>query len=137
MTRPPDRKPGPGPDDPELIRALARHYAPGSLSEAERAAFDARLRERLAARPRRPLLVPLASAAALGLAAWLGLAQLRAPTAVPQAPALVVADAQEEAVDPWEYALLFEDIAPAQDAEDEALPGDYAAIASLWLGEGT
>jgi hypothetical protein len=137
MTGPLDRKPGLAPEDERLVRALARHYTPEPLSEAARAAFDARLRERLAARPRRALLVPLATAAALGLTAWLGLSQLRAAPAVPDAPGPAVAETEEEAVDRWEYALLFESLVPAEEADDEALPDDYAVIADLWLAEGT
>jgi hypothetical protein len=123
-----------GPDRPERDgdeRWLARvreAYAPPPASAAERAAFDARLRERLEA-PRRAPWLPLSVGAGLATAALAALLALW-PEAAVRAPDRTVA-----AADDWSGELLLDDGSAYGDADDseDALPPQYAAIAGVWL----
>ena len=119
-----------GNDGPDLERWLERMrdgYAPPPATPAQRAAFDARLRERVDA-PRRGLpWLPLSVGAGLAAAALAALLVLRAPVAT--APAGVAA-----ADDEWAGEILLEDgSAYGDDDPEDALPPQYAAIASAWL----
>jgi ferric-dicitrate binding protein FerR (iron transport regulator) len=127
---------GAGPDRPEedadLVRWIDRvreGYAPPPASPAQRAAFDARLRERLAAPPRRTAWLPLSVGAGLATAA-LTAALAFWPEPGARAPERVAA-----AQDDWAGDLLLEDGSAYGDAEEpeDALPPQYAAIASVWL----
>ncbi|HVH06154.1 MAG TPA: hypothetical protein VNE71_09175 [Myxococcota bacterium] len=102
-------------------------YAPPPVTPAQRAAFDARLRERIES-PRRGLpWLPLSVGAGLATAALAALLVRRAPVAT--APAGVAA-----ADDEWAGEILLEDgSAYGDDDPEDALPPQYAAIASAWL----
>lgn len=119
-----------GNDGPDLERWLERvrdGYAPPPVTPAQRAAFDARLRERVDA-PRRGLpWLPLSVGAGLAAAALAALLVLRAPVAT--VPAGIAA-----ADDEWAGEILLEDgSAYGDDDPEDALPPQYAAIASAWL----
>jgi hypothetical protein len=106
-------------EDARFVERLRSLYAPEPLEGARRAAFDARLRERIA-RPRWPLaLIPAFTAAALALVVWNSLPGERAVTPAPARPASAA----------WEEVLFEGDPAQEQaiDARDE-LPPDYKAI---------
>ena len=116
--------------DVDLARWLERvreGYAPPEATPAQRAAFDARLRERLEG-PRKARWLPISIGAGLAAAAVAALLVLRTPTA--PAPEPVAA-----ATDDWADAVLLDDgsgYGEGGDAED-ALPPQYAAIASAWF----
>jgi hypothetical protein len=124
------RRDGPE-DDGDLARWLARvreGFAPPDTTPAQRAAFDARLRERLETPPRAARWLPVSIGAGLAAAAVAALLVLRTP-AVPT-PERAVA-----ATDDWADEVLLDDgsgYGEGDDAED-ALPPQYAAIASAWL----
>ena len=137
-----EREPRPPlePQDARLVRIIARHYAPAPLDAARAAAFDARLRERLARRRRLRLVPPLvAAAAAASLAALVVVRGMQdAPPPDPASARVARAQAGVERVDPaWERAVLYAEPAQAGLDEDDvegALPPEYAAIDALFLG---
>ena len=110
-------------EDARFVEQLRSLYGPEPLEGARRAAFDARLRERIA-RTRWPLtLIPAFTAAALALVIWNSL-----PGAPPPTPAPAVTASRESAA-AWEEALFESDPAEVQAVSvHEELPPDYRAI---------
>jgi hypothetical protein len=121
-----DDRPALGPEDETLVRRVADAYRAPAMSAPARRAFDARLDERLARRrsPRlRPWLV-LAPAAAVALT-WLVLARAPLERTHPDAAAVAAADDSD----------LEATLVAANDSDsDDALPDDYEAIATFFLG---
>jgi len=134
-------------EDRDWLDRVAEIYRAPELAPGRRAAFDARLADRIARRQRRRGLLGAAAAAAAaaglaGAGVWsLGGAPSDPPRADAPAdarPAVVAgvpagrgASGSDEAV---EDALL--DLANAElEASGEALPDEYAAIAGVFLGE--
>jgi hypothetical protein len=121
----PDRREAEGDDAPWLAR-VREAYAPPPPTPAQRAAFDARLHDRLAGGHRAPWL-PISIGAGLATAALAAVLALR-PAPV-ETPANVAS-----ADDPWaDELLLGEGGYAAADEADDGLPPQYAAIASVWL----
>jgi hypothetical protein len=130
------------------VRELATLYAPPAPSPAQRAAFDARLRERIERRRRQRALVPALAAAALAATVVWAVAPRVLQTRAPEAPAARVAARPSEAA--WEARLLYTDAygdtyvdasytdssaaGAAASADRAELPDDYAAIDSLFFG---
>jgi hypothetical protein len=116
----------PGHDDERWLARVRKSYAPPEPTPARRAAFDARLRERVEAPRRGPPWLPISIGAGLAAAAVAALLVLRAPVSTSPVP---VASS-----DDWAGELLLDDgSAYGEDAEEDALPPQYAAIASAWL----
>jgi len=123
MTREPELEEELTREDARFVEQLRSLYEPEPLEGARGAAFDARLRERIA-RPRWPLaLIPAFTAAALALVVWHSLPGERPPTPAPTVTARGAGAAA------WEEVLFEAD--PTQEqavsAQDE-LPPDYKAI---------
>lgn len=115
-------------EDARFVEQLRSLYAPEPQDAARRAAFEARLRERIA-RPRWPLaLIPAFTTAALALVVWNSLPGQRPAT---PAPAVTANRASAAA---WEDVLFEGD--PTQEqavsVQDE-LPPDYKAIELAFL----
>jgi len=110
-------------EDARFVEQLRSVYGPEPLEGARRAAFDARLHERIA-RPRWPLaLIPAFTAAALALVIWSSL-----PGAPPVKPA-PAATANNASAAAWEEALFEGDPTEVQAVSvHEELPPDYRAI---------
>ena len=109
-------------EEQAFIERVSETWAPPEPTSAQRAAFRARLEERLG-RPRRAtrLLLASASVAAATAAIWLGAALLAGPDAVQTGLPLAEDD----------LAVLGTE---ALGDPDEALPDDYLAIESIFLG---
>jgi len=129
------------------VREIAALYAPPPPSPVQRAAFDARLRERIERRRRRWALVPALAAAALAAAVVWAVAPRALQDRGPEAPVAAVAARPSEAA--WEARLLYTDAytdsyanasyadasaGAAASADRTELPDDYAAIDSLFFG---
>jgi hypothetical protein len=123
----PDRRDADGGDERWLARVRGA-YAPPTPTPAERAAFDARLHDRLAGRRRGSPWLPIALGAGLATAALAAFLALRAAPADPPADVASGGDAWADEL------LLGEESGYGETQEgDEALPPQYAAIASVWL----
>jgi hypothetical protein len=111
-----------------FVERIAADFAPPAMSEAAAAGFDARLRERLQARPRRGVVwLPALVTAAAVCAIWLG-AGLWGPSDPPRS---VSARA-----DAWETELILgSDVAVDADNQGGYLPDDYTAIAAVFLDD--
>jgi len=119
--------------DAQLVERIARAYAPAPLDEVGRARFDARLRERLEARSARGPRWWVTSLAGAGtLAALVLVAVGRGPLVDPAAP-IETAALSTAALSAWEWDLMLGSGLEADEADDEGLPEDYAAIASAFL----
>ena len=108
------------PEERRFVARVAGAYQAPPRSPARSAAFDRVLEERLS-RPRAPRWIPaLAGAVAAAAIAWLavGVGLDGAPTETAQ-----VATAEE--------AILA--LSADEESEEEALPEEYVAIASLFL----
>jgi hypothetical protein len=117
--------------EPRFVRQLAEHYRPEPLGPAERARFDARLRERVERDHRAAAWLPSLAgvAAALALALWLWPAG--PPT--PETHVVAAADLPSDASDTrWETDVLLVD-EDATLAEEDYLPDDYQAIAYAFI----
>lgn len=113
--------------DRELVARLHRVYAPHPLSRAEQRAFDTRLEERIGARSR-PRWMQLGAAAAVASVAallWIVIPSNDRPLGPPGPIALDDVPVDYHSV----YEASFEMI------DEEALPDDYAAIASVFMGD--
>jgi hypothetical protein len=109
----------------ERVRAL---YAPEPLDAAKRAAFDARLRERLERRRRSLPLLPALGAAALAAVLVWNARPAATPEAIPVAQLSPAAQASP-ADARWERSLLLGDPTRARAAgQSKELPPDYRAI---------
>ncbi len=121
------------PDEATFIRRLNDAYAPPPMGEAEQAAFDRRLRARLARRSRvRP---PLYVAASAAVATLLWVVMVR-PGSIAVPPQTTVAATVDEQPTEMEEILSVYDWATG-DSTDLAmvLPADYQALAADYLGE--
>jgi len=131
MTSPGDERPPRGGSEEEFVERLAAAYAPAPMTAGERAAFDTSIRARLERRTRRPMLVPAIGAAAAAGLVWLVLSLTTGPISLPgeEGSTAMVASS-------WEDELfLSNDLSASEDREEsEALPDDYLAIASVFLG---
>ncbi len=112
----------------EFLGRLSKAYTPDPMSAGERAAFDQAIRSRLERPRRRPLLIPAIGAAAAAGLLWLVVSQSIVPTPPPaeEGFAAVAAGSWEDEV------FLSSDLSASEDRE--ALPDDYLAIASVFLG---
>lgn len=117
-----------GAEDARFVERLRALYAPEPLDAARRAAFDARLRERIERSRWRGALLPALSAAALGaLLLWSA-----APPA-PQREAIPVATARSAGA-AWEQVLFYGDLTRVQAGdESDELPPEYAAIEGVFF----
>lgn len=128
---PPDRAPDAlAPDDARFVARVAEAWAPPAPTPTDRARFQAGLEARLARRAR-PRLWPWLVPAAVALAAVLLLTtrELGDETR-PGSPAIAVTptdDAPSVSEEETLLALVDGDVA----SDDESLPEDYQAIASL------
>lgn len=132
MTTESDDRPHLSGDDARFVERLASHYAPEPLTEARRAAFDARLRERLEERSPRLTLIPaLVAVCVTAVLVWATLPLWTENGPLDRSSRSVVA--QEPSV--WEERLLYGDAAVsiAEEGAAEELPSEYAAIASVLL----
>ena len=104
---------------------LAAHYAPPPWTSAKRVGFDEALRGRIERPQRRGFLVPAVAAAAAAALVWVSFSLRPAGD-----------ESNPVAASAWESELfLSSDVSPLDDRDDsEALPEDYLAIASLFLG---
>ena len=120
-----------GAEDARFVERLRALYAPEAPDAARRAAFDARLRERIAHRRWRGALVPAFSAAALAaIFVWNALPGTPGRAGGERGPAAAVSPAGAA----WEQALFYGDPASVQSgSESEELPPDYAAIEVAFL----
>jgi hypothetical protein len=127
--------------DARLVERLRDAFAPEPAYEARRAAFEARLLERIesAQRPAAQWSWPSAPALAglcLALAAaWLGLRGGLvddAPAPTPQPVQIAAASRADQLL--WEESLFFPATAEAG-GEPAELPGEYQAIALAFFGE--
>lgn len=128
------------PEDAHLIEHLAAHYAPPSMTLARRIAFNRVLAERLTARPRNPLLRPVAVvvSACAAVLIWFTLLQHDAPQ-LPfgegKAPEVTI---MRESILPLEevnlltYAYYSQDFDEEDEEEesDDFLPEEYEAFDS-------
>ncbi len=120
----------------EFVRRLADAYAVSPLSPSRRVAFNAALERRLEQRRRRGRRVPLAGLAAVAALAllvtvrtWTGdqiVQPLPQSASTPGTAAVASLHTPEQAL----LAMLAEPSAET----DEALPDDYQAIESVFLG---
>lgn len=123
--------------DAAFVERVSRGYGPPARSDAERAAFDARLRERLeqhsSAGSWVGRLVPALVVAAVASMLFLVRSEPTAPTE--PAPAVVASTQTTKLVLPSSPAEALMALAD-DDSEGiaESLPDDYAAIESLLLG---
>jgi hypothetical protein len=110
-------------EDARFVERLRSIYEPEPQDGARRAAFEARLQERIA-RPRWPFaLIPAFTAAALALVVWNSLPGAPAPKPAPT----VTASAASAAA--WEEVLFEGDPTEVQAVSvHEELPPDYKAI---------
>jgi hypothetical protein len=125
-------------DAERFVERLAASYAPPPLSPSRRVAFDAALRQRVERRRGFPRLVPALAASTLAAGA-LVIALLgrtpEPPAGSAGAPEAVVAG--ELRSQSWAYQLLAADPlaeTTGESGQAEALPPDYAAINSAFLG---
>lgn len=112
-------------DSSRFLERLAEHYRPEPLGPAQRARFDARLRERIERRRRAPAWMPSLAGvtAALALAFWLWPAATPPPQPGVDLAALGAG---------WEAdVLLADEDAPL--AEEDYLPDEYQAIAFAFI----
>ena len=120
----------------EFVRRLAEAYAVPPLSPSRRVAFNAALERRLEQRRRRGRRAPLAGLAAVAALAllvtvrtWTGdqiVQPLPQSASTPRSAAVASLNTPEQAL----LAMLAEPSAEM----DEALPDDYQAIESVFLG---
>jgi hypothetical protein len=119
-------------DDARFVDALRAHYTPEPLDGAKRAAFDARLRERLERRWRGVWLPAFAAASVAALALW-WLPSTPAP--VTPSPAPVVATVPAASDTDWEQVLFYGDLTRPQQDEQAELPPEFAAIDGLFFDD--
>ncbi len=121
------------PRDEAFVRRVAAAFAPPPRSPAQRAAFSAKLEARLggaAWRGRRALGFAALATTAAAMLLLRTVALEPAPALAPQEPALAAGAGPSP-----EEVLLALASEPGADGE-EALPPDYAAIASVLLSTG-
>ena len=118
------------PEDARFVARVAEAYAPPEPTPADRARFRSQLDERLAGRDRARAWRWLAPAA-LALGAAL-VVTLRAPVDEPSegAPALAATTADPIETDPEQQTLLAF-VSEDDSSDEDSLPEDYQAIASL------
>lgn len=129
------------PADARLVERLRDAFAPEPEDGAQRAAFEARLRERiendepLAAGSAGRWAPALAGLAVALVSAWLvlgGVGDADGPTPAPRSLQVAAAGRADQLA--WEESLFFP--AAAETGSDpEELPGDYQAIAVAFFGE--
>jgi hypothetical protein len=133
MTSERDERQGLAPDDARFLERLRSHYTRAAPSDARRAAFDARLRERLEARHRRPWVPALAAAGAAAVLVWVT-TDLGPSAPSPVGPERVAA--RTPATNAWTERLFHADLsahAVADEDEGSELPPDYEAIEVVLL----
>lgn len=136
---------GLAPEDARLVERLRHGFAPESEDAVRAAAFDAALRERIESDSRpRARWAPALAGAALVVAVWLGLRSVAPQPAdqsevpIAQAPAsqdarpLRIAEAPRAEALAWEESLFFPS---AFGGEQDELPGEYQAIATVFLDD--
>jgi ferric-dicitrate binding protein FerR (iron transport regulator) len=123
MSNTPDRDQDP---DRRFAERLAKHYRPEPLDRAQRARFDAALRERIERRRRGPAWIPAltAAAAALTLAWWIW-PLATPPTSSEARVAMATSD--------WEIDVLLADPGETLAAEEAYLPDEYVALAVAFI----
>jgi hypothetical protein len=119
-----DERPRIDQDDKAFADRLADHYAPPPWTSAKRVGFDEALRARIERPQRRGFAVPALATVAVAALVWVSFSHWPAGDEPNPAAASV-----------WESELfLSSDVSPLDDRDDnEALPDDYLAIASLFL----
>jgi hypothetical protein len=138
------------PDDARFVEQLRTRYAPPELTPVQRAAFDARLRERLEPRWRGAWLPGLAAASLAALAVWFLPAAPDRPSEpvtvarIEPAPTTVPVAAREEAARvtrstrdaSWEPVLFdYGDTSDATQGVQAELPPELAAIDGLFFDD--
>lgn len=118
-------------EDARLVARVRDAWSPEPLGTVERAAFDARLHERIARRRHRLGLWP-ALGAGLVAASLAALLLVREETSRPPAPLPVAAGEPRPAAPAWAASLLYGDD-DELGADDDTLPAEHAAIASVFL----
>jgi hypothetical protein len=118
-----------GREDARFVEQLRAHYAPPPRTAAQRAAFDARLAQRLERRPWLRSLVPALAGASLAALLWAALPQLGSNSGDAEVTARVPGATS------FERVILYGDPVEATSGawEDEALPPEYAAIDSAFF----
>ena len=119
-----DERPRIDHEDRVFADRLAAHYAPPPWTSAERVGFDEALRARIERPQRRGFAVPALATVAVAALVWVSFSIRPAgDESNPVAPSV------------WESELfLSSDVSPLDDRDDdEGLPDDYVAIASLFL----
>ena len=120
---------GIGADERAFAARLAELWQPRAHTPVSRAAFDAALEAKLAARRRRRAALPaLAAVTAAAALAWVLL-----PAAPPDRPA---GAAPVGSTASWEYELIYDSadtVGSEESGSSEMLPDDYMAIASVFL----
>jgi len=152
MTPPEFESLGLSEEERRFVRQLGADYRPEQMTPERRTAFDRTLLDRLETRQRRWILAPSGALAAV-TAAWLFIV-LAGPgsntTPDPTQSPLQVAQLDRDPVDRglvWERHIFYGSADPTIDTEDaddaeaddsgrgDALPPDYSAIGSLFLGD--
>jgi ferric-dicitrate binding protein FerR (iron transport regulator) len=130
MSHSPDRDHDP---DRRFAERLAEHYRPEPLDPAQRARFDAALRQRFERRQWAPAWVPALTgvAAALALGWWIW------PAATPPMDSgtgvAPVAMASSLEASEWEADVLLTDTDETLAAEEAYLPDEYVALAVAFI----
>jgi hypothetical protein len=126
MSNTPDQDRDP---DRRFAERLAKHYRPEPLDRAQRARFDAALRERIERRRRGPVWIPAltGAAAALTLAWWIW------PAATPPTDSEVGVARVAMATSDWGVDVLMADPDETLAAEEAYLPDEYVALAVAFI----
>lgn len=108
---------------------LGEHYRPQPLSRAQRARFDAALRERIERRRVRPVWIPAltVAAATFSLAWWLWPAAPPTDLEAPFAPVVALAPSD------WEVDVLLADADATLVSNEDYLPDEYVALAVAFI----
>ena len=132
------------PADRRFIQRVAEHYTPQSLSAAQQATFDRRLRERLADSSRLPFLRPasLLAATCAALLLWLALPsqQVSGPSfkdlTLPSAPTPLAWDISvtdmSDTQDATSHSTLLAYAYYQSESQDDFLPAEYIALADAF-----
>lgn len=112
--------------DATLVASMRRGFAPEPLDPIRAASFDARLRDRLERRERRPRTWAALATVGVAAAAWLALSVDLAPVVPESAPSAAALA--------WEEEVVFGDELgdPLAIEDSDLLPPDYLALASAF-----
>jgi hypothetical protein len=129
-------------EDARLVARVRDAWAPAPMTSVQRAAFDARLQERVERAQRRVGLWPalgagLAAAALAALAALLFVRGANGPDTPPVVVATTAPATAQAATSAWAADLLYAETEDDDERalDDDGLPAEYAAIAGMLLDD--